>query len=172
MTEAMMAANGTSACVGWYCGIRLDVRSQMKVKSSPVDDLSRVIEIPEAAAMLRVSQNQVHTWIEEGQLASCRVPGISHRMVVVPPSIPEFLAKQIERQRSSGLAVNCPRRAGSPAPLNPDLQDIDPSFLEAASRLLKTAEQIKRLVSRGTLVVIDGAITPESMAAYREFLHS
>jgi hypothetical protein len=144
----------------------------MNVKTRPVDDLNRVIEVPEAAAMFRVSQKQVNTWIEEGKLALYEIPGISNRMVVLPSSIPEFVARQLGTVRSSGVVITDRRRAGSPAPPNPDLHDIDPSFLEAASKLLKTTEEIKRLISKGTLVVVDGAITPESVAAYKAFLHS
>ena len=142
------------------------------MKMCQVDDFNRVIEVPEAAAMLRVSQKQVNSWIEEGELALYQIPGISNRMVVLPSSIPEFVAKQLGGQKSSGVVIKDPQRAGSPAPLNPDLHDIDPSFLEAASKLLKTTEEIKRLISKGTLVVVDGAITPESVTAYKEFLHS
>src|ERR1700689_185174 len=98
----------------------------MNVKTRTVDDLDRMIEVPEAAAMFRVSQKQLNTWIEEGKLASYQVPGISNRMVVLPSSIPEFISEQVERQKSSGLVFKGPQRAGSPAPLNPDLQDIDP----------------------------------------------
>jgi hypothetical protein len=144
----------------------------MNVKTRPVDDLGRVIEIPEAAAMFRVSQKQVNTWIEEGKLALYQIPGISDRMVVLPSSIPEFVAKQLGGHRSSGAVINDRRRADAAARPNPDLRDIDPSFLEAGSKLLKTTEEIKRLISKGTLVVVDGAITPESVTAYQEFLHS
>jgi hypothetical protein len=145
---------------------------QMNVKTRPVDDLGRVIEIPEAAAMFRVSQKQINTWIEEGKLALYQIPGISDRMVVLPSSIPEFVAKQLGGHRSSGAVINDRQRADSAALPNPDLRDIDPSFLEAGSKLLKTTEEIKRLISKGTLVVVDGAITPESVTAYQEFLHS
>jgi hypothetical protein len=144
----------------------------MNVNTRPVDDLNRVIEVPEAAAMFRVSEKQVNTWIEEGKLALYQIPGISNRMVVLPSSIPEFVARQLGENKSSGVVIKGPQRAGSPAPLNPDLHGIDPSFLEAASTLLKTTEEIKRLISKGTLVVVDGAITPESVTAYREFMHS
>jgi excisionase family DNA binding protein len=144
----------------------------MNLNTRPVYDPSRVMEIPEAADRLRVSKKQINAWIEEGQLESYQIAGISDRMVVVPSIIPEFIAEQARRKELPRLVDKAPQSVDSPAPRNPELQDIDPSFLEAASKLLKTAEQIKRLVSTGTLVVVDGTITSESMAAYKEFLHS
>jgi hypothetical protein len=137
-----------------------------------VFDPSRIMEISEAADKLRVSKKQINAWIEEGWLESYQIPGISNRLVVVPSIISEFIAAQARRKELPRLVVTTPQPVDSPAPRNPELQDIDPSFLEAASQLLKTAEQIKRLVSTGTLVVVDGTITSESMAAYKAFLSS
>jgi hypothetical protein len=144
----------------------------LNVKTHHVYDLNRVMEISEAADLMRVSQTQINTWIEQGRLALCQITGISNPMVVVPQSISEFVAEQVPSPETSRLVSKGPQAVGSPAPRNPDLEGLDPSFLEAASKLLKTAEQIKRLIGTGTLVVVDGTITQESMTAYKKFLHS
>jgi excisionase family DNA binding protein len=139
----------------------------MKLTTRPVYDLNRVMDISEAAAILRVSKKHVYAWIEEGELEACETPGICSRMVVVPSIIPESSAEPAQRRPSSKLVVKAPHSVGLPAPRNPALEGIDPSFLEAASKLIMTAEQITRLVSRGTLAVVDGKITRECVAAYK-----
>jgi hypothetical protein len=144
----------------------------MNLHARPVYDLSRVMEIPEAAEILQVSQKQINTWIAEGVLELYRIPGFSNQLVVVPPDIPEFRDGQHKRLKSSETVIRTLQPTESAAPSRPELQNLDPSFLEAASTLLKTVEQIQGLVMKGTIVVRDGAITPESVAAYREFLHS
>ena len=76
------------------------------------------MEILEAAELLQVSQKQINTWIEEGKLEVCHITGISNRMVVVPPIIPEFLAEQAQRNDSSELVIKAPQPLDSPAPRN------------------------------------------------------
>jgi hypothetical protein len=144
----------------------------MNLQSRPVHDLSRVMEIPEAAEILQVSQKQINDWIDDGVLELYRIPGFSNQLVVVPSDIPDFLDEQNKRPKSSETVIRTQQPAESAAPPKPELQNLDPSFLEAASTLLKTVEQIQGLVRKGAIVVRDGAITPESVAAYREFLHS
>jgi hypothetical protein len=138
----------------------------------PEYDLRRVMDIAEAADILRVSRSRINTWIEEGKLESCEISGISHRMVVVPSIVPDCIADPARKNASSGPVVKASQPLGSPAPRNPELPEMDPSFFEAAGTLLKAAEQIKRLVSRGTLAVVDGKVTIEPVAAYKAFLHS
>jgi len=135
-------------------------------------DLNRVIEVAEASEILHVSQKQINTWIDEGKLDLYHIPGIRDRLVVVPANIAVLRDERDNRMKSSEIAIGTPQPTESAAPSKPELQNIDPSFLEASSKLLKTVEQIQGLVSKGTIVVLDGAITPESVAAYREFLHS
>jgi hypothetical protein len=130
------------------------------------------MEIPEAAEILHVSQKQINSWIEEGVLELYRIPGFSNQLVVVPPDIPDFLDVQNKKLKSSETVIRALQPTESAAPPKQELQNLDPSFLEAASTLLKTVEQIQGLVRKGAIVVRDGAITPESIAAYREFLHS
>ena len=145
----------------------------MNLHARPVYDLSRVMEIPEAAEILQVSQKQINTWIAEGVLELYRIPGFSNQLVVVPPDISDFLDVQNKRLKSSETTViRILQPTESAAPPKPELQNLDPSFLEAASRLLKTVEQIQGLVRKGAIVVHDGAITPQSIAAYRELLYS
>jgi hypothetical protein len=148
------------------------LEKMMNLQSGPVYDLSRVMEIPEAAEILQVSQRQINAWIAEGVLELYRIPGFSNQLVVVPPDIPDFLDAQNKRLKSSETFVRTVQPDESAAPPKPELQNLDPSFLEAASTLLKTVEQIQGLVRKGAIVVRDGVITHESVAAYREFLQS
>ena len=140
--------------------------------SRPAYDLSRIMEIAEAAEVLQVSEKQINAWIDEGVLELCRIPQFSNQLVVVPADIPEFRDGRHKRLKSSETVIRTLQPTESAAPSRPELQNLDPSFLEAASTLLKTVEQIQGLVRKGAIVVRDGAITPESVAAYRKFLHS
>jgi hypothetical protein len=144
----------------------------MSVDSRPLYDLSRVMEIPEAAEILQVSQKQINAWIDEGVLELYRTPGFSNQLVLVPSNIPDFRDSQNKRLTSSETVIRTLQPTESAAPSKPELQNLDPSFREAASTLLKTVEQIQGLVRKGAIIVRDGAITPESVAAYRKFLHS
>jgi hypothetical protein len=144
----------------------------MNLHARPVYDLNRVMEIPEAAEVLQVTQRQINAWIDEGVLELYRIPGCSNQLVVVPEDIPDFRDEQNNRLKSSAPVINPLQPAESAAPPKPEFQNLDPSFREAASTLLKTVEQIQGLVRKGAIVVRDGAITPESVAAYRKFLHS
>jgi hypothetical protein len=148
------------------------LEKMMNLHARPAYDLSRVMEIAEAAKILQVNQTQITAWIDAGVLEWHRIPGFSNQLVVVPLDIPDFLDVQNKRLKSSETVMRILQPTESAAPPKPELQNLDPSFLEAASTLLKTVEQIQGLVRKGAIVVRDGAITPESVAAYRQFLHS
>src|ERR1700682_3472364 len=108
----------------------------MDLHSRPVYDLSRVMEIAEAAEMLQVSQKQINAWIDEGVLELYRIPGLSNQLVVVPPDIPDFRDRQDKRRTSAETVIRTLQPIESAAPSKPELQNLDPSFLEAASTLL------------------------------------
>jgi hypothetical protein len=144
----------------------------MNRKARHVYDLDRVMDVKEAADLFGVSQKQINTWIGEDRLELYQIPGISSRMVVVPRSISQFIDQHEKDGQTAVTATRSARDAGSGGPSEQEGQNIDRSFLEAASTLLKTVEQIKGLVDKGTIIAIDGKLTPKSVATYKEFLQS